>query len=127
MADAARPRLLQSLAFRVLALGLAALTWGCDHATKDAASAFANGHGVAVAPGIELTYVENPDIAFSLLHRLGVPHSPLGLAAVSGFALAVLVGVLFTKRASLVTYAGIALIVGGGIGNLVDRLVRGRV
>jgi signal peptidase II len=114
----------RGLVFRGLSVGLALLTWGCDHATKEAATTLAGGEAIKVMPGVELRYVENTDVAFSLLSRLGVPRSPVMLATMSAIALAALALMLLWKRASFATYAGIALVIGGGVGNLFDRITR---
>lgn len=116
-----------------LALGLV----GCDHATKFAAEAsLAGGRKIPIVGELlELQFAPNPDVAFSLLHRLrsasgeGHATSPVLLAALAAVALVVLLGYWAARRrrASLVEHAGFALVVGGAIGNLADRLVRGYV
>ena len=130
--------------------------FGCDYATKSAAKATLEGtDGISVAPdvlhgAVELRYVENEDIAFSVLRRLGIPRSPELLITLAIIALAILViGAIFAWRAAreaadgasdrvdiasaegerglLLGRAGLALIVSGALGNLVDRIVRGYV
>jgi signal peptidase II len=131
--------------------------FGCDYATKSAAKATLEGtDGIAVAPdvlrgAVELRYVENEDIAFSVLRRLGIPRSPELLATLAAVALAIIVGAAIVARRKavrteaagdagraagepaadepglLLSRAGLALIVSGALGNLVDRIVRGYV
>ena len=131
--------------------------FGCDYATKSAAKATLEGtDGIAVAPdvlrgAVELRYVENEDIAFSVLRRLGIPRSPELLATLAAVALAIIIGAAIVARRKaartevagdagraatetsadepglLLSRAGLALIVSGALGNLVDRLVRGYV
>ncbi len=130
--------------------------FGCDYATKSAAKATLEGTGgIAVAPAVlhgvvELRYVENEDIAFSVLRRLGIPRSPELLITLATVALGILViGAFVARRAAraaaagapdradlaaaaeepglLLSRAGLALIVSGALGNLVDRVVRGYV
>jgi signal peptidase II len=126
---------------RALVLGFVVVSlFGCDHATKMAAKAsLENAAAVSLAPDalLELRYVENRDIAFSALGALGLPHSPellVGLASAAiGIALAAFALAAFQRRrdsgppAALGPQVGFALIVGGGLGNIVDRLARGYV
>src|SRR5262245_10666443 len=86
-------RVLRLLLLIGLALGLV----GCDHATKFAAKVTLEGHdALPVAPqvldrAVELRYVQNDDIAFSLFHRLGIlPSAPI-LAVISTLAVALII------------------------------------
>lgn len=116
-------------AFRLCVLvGLALGLFGCDEATKSLAKvSLDRGGSVDVVHGaLELRYVENTDIAFNAFQRAGVGRSPLLLA---GLALVAIIACLtfgLTVRAWTGRVA-IALIVGGALGNLVDRLARGYV
>ena len=124
--------------------------FGCDHASKMAAKATLEGaEAVSVAPellhgALVLRYVENDDMAFSALRTLGVPRSPELLAGLAALALAGMIAMAIAYRrmarraagggASLtvepvdhMTLAGLALVLGGALGNIVDRLARGYV
>jgi len=137
--------------------------FGCDYATKSAAKATLEGtEGIVVAPellrgAVELRYVENHDIAFSVLRRLGIPRSPELLIGIATVALVVIVVATVVARrhasragapdeanasgihargreralgvgsADGATLAGIALVLSGALGNIVDRVVRGYV
>jgi signal peptidase II len=143
-----RGRLLRVLSLVFLVVGL----FGCDHVTKIAAKTTLEGNpAVPVAPGVlrgavELRYVENEDIAFSALSSLGIPHSARLLSAVSALAFLAMVAAAFVVRhrrtafepsvpqglpgdlgRDRVAQVGFALALGGGLGNLVDRVVRGCV
>jgi signal peptidase II len=114
-----------------IVLFMAAL-FGCDHATKMAARAtLAGGRSVPIYDGlVELRYAANDDTAFSLLGTLGIARTPSMLLALSLVALAgvVVAWIVATrKRASLVHHLGFALVLGGALGNVVDRAVRGYV
>jgi|HubBroStandDraft_6_1064221.scaffolds.fasta_scaffold24487_7 signal peptidase II len=84
---------------------------------------------VQVIPGFfRLTHTENTGAAFSLFADSNAPWKTGLLIAFSGIAL-VVVSVLLWKneRTHTLTGIGLALIMGGALGNLWDRLARGRV
>jgi signal peptidase II len=117
-----------------LRVGLLLLTlsmFGCDHATKIAAAErLANGRAVNVVSGVlELRFAANDDTAFSLLRTFGVARTPSILLAVSALALVGVVAMWIAsrKRASRAQHVGFALVLGGALGNVVDRAMRGYV
>jgi len=84
---------------------------------------------VQVIPGFfQLTHTENTGAAFSLFANSNAPWRTAMLIAFSGIAL-VVVSVLLWKNdhAHVATGVGLSLIMGGAVGNLWDRLARGRV
>jgi signal peptidase II len=84
---------------------------------------------IQILPGFfRLTHTENTGAAFSLFADSSAPWKTGLLIAFSGIAL-VVVSVLLWKneRAHVATGVGLALIMGGALGNLWDRLARGRV
>ncbi|HEY1691864.1 MAG TPA: signal peptidase II [Polyangiaceae bacterium] len=102
---------------------------GCDHATKLAAETTLRDHApVVLAPGVDLLYTENRGIAFSALERLSL-HPPASLlVALALLETAVVLAVWLRRpRASRVEHAGFALVVGGALGNAIDRAARGHV
>lgn len=121
----------------VLTLGL----FGCDYASKSTAkAALGGGEVVPVAPAllggaVELRYVENDDIAFNALSRLGIPRSAGLLLGLSVVALVGLVPMFLASRRrrsattppDRITPVALALVLGGAIGNVVDRATRGVV
>ena len=93
-----------------------------DRITKELAPGIP-ADGLALIPGvIGLRYAENTGIAFSLLS--GVPRLTgiLGLAVVAG-------GYVWLQKKKIAPFplAGLALMAGGALGNMADRLVRGVV
>ena len=103
---------------------------GCDHATKVVATVSLPGSSRVIVPGLlELVYTENRNIAFSLFHQLTSPaKGPLILAM--GFLAICAISALWWKRwreARLVEHAAFALVIGGALGNALDRLQRGFV
>lgn len=83
------------------------------------------GAAVPVLPFFNLVMVWNPGVSYGLLPA----HGPLGTAFLAMFSV-VAVGALSwwlwrADRASLAV--GLGLVIGGAIGNLIDRLVYGRV
>jgi signal peptidase II len=84
---------------------------------------------IQVIPGFfRLTHTENTGAAFSLFADSITPWKTALLIAFSGIAL-VVVSILLWKNhhAHVVTGIGLSLIMGGAVGNLWDRLARGRV
>ena len=81
-----------------------------------------------VVPGfVNLTHVQNRGVAFGLLNSLGDMGPPILIAA-GGLAL-VVVAVYFRQTATeeLLLLWSLALILGGAVGNLIDRVVHGSV
>ncbi|MGA9392230.1 MAG: signal peptidase II [Candidatus Sulfotelmatobacter sp.] len=84
---------------------------------------------IQVIPGFfRLTHTENTGAAFSLFADSNAPWKTTMLIAFSAIAL-VVVSVLLWKNhhAHFATGVGLSLIMGGALGNLWDRLARGRV
>ncbi|MGA7216719.1 MAG: signal peptidase II [Candidatus Sulfotelmatobacter sp.] len=84
---------------------------------------------IQVIPGLfRLTHTENTGAAFSLFADSPAPWKTGMLIAFSAIALAVVTVLLWRNHhAHLVTGIGLSLILGGALGNLWDRLARGRV
>lgn len=84
-----------------------------------AAVAFRDGGVVLIPDFLALTFTENPGAAFSLFQNAG---PVLGVAAI-----VVSVGILFLLRSPRPTVEVVALglVLGGALGNLMDRIFRG--
>ena len=84
---------------------------------------------IQVIPGFfRLTHTENTGAAFSLFADWNAPWKTGMLIAFSGIALVVVTVLLWKNdHRHLVTGIGLSLILGGAVGNLWDRLARGRV
>ena len=79
---------------------------------------------VSVMPFLALFRTHNPGIAFSMLADLG----SVGLIAVTLAVIALIVTIaLRTDPAQRLAHFGFALIIGGALGNLVDRIWHGYV
>ncbi|MEN3793195.1 signal peptidase II [Fulvimarina sp. MAC3] len=82
------------------------------------------GYEIPILPFLSLLHARNTGIAFSMFAGTG----PLGLALLAGV---VLVGVLYlwikTPADRKLTHFALAMVVGGAIGNLIDRLFLGYV
>jgi len=91
-----------------------------DQVTKAWAVARLTQGDMDIIPGlVRFRLTENPGSAFSLFQNAG---PWLGLAALGASAL-ILVSIVGATRRD--EFAGMALIMGGAIGNLVDRIIRG--
>jgi len=84
---------------------------------------------IQVIPGFfQLTHTENTGAAFSLFADSTAPWKTGLLIAFSVIALLVVSALLWkNNHAHLVTGIGLSLIMGGALGNLWDRVARGRV
>ena len=107
-------------------LWLAAAVFVADQLTKLAAvEAFRDGGALAVTPFFTLLLTYNTGAAFSFLASASGWQRWV-FAAIAAVAAVIIVALL--RRGGTKTYgAGLALILGGALGNLVDRLVLGKV
>ncbi|MGH8952245.1 MAG: signal peptidase II [Acidimicrobiia bacterium] len=105
----------------VVGAGLAALVMAADALTKRWASVrLADGPPIVLINGfLELTFTENPGAAFSLFENAG--------PFLGGAAIVVSVVLLWSLRLErpIMETVAYGLIIGGALGNLVDRLFRG--
>jgi signal peptidase II len=105
-----------------------ALAVAADQASKLWARTSLKPHGVMpVIPGYwEFRYAENPGAAFSLFHNAHLaPYFFAGIAAIAVAAI-----VVYLWRASpdrRLFAAGLGLLAGGALGNLIDRVAYGSV
>jgi signal peptidase II len=76
---------------------------------------------------LDVTYTLNPGAAFSLFATMPVAAREVFFLVLSCAATVVLVVLLARRSTSASSRGGFALILGGTLGNLIDRLVRGRV
>lgn len=107
-------------------LWLAAAVIAADQATKAAVSAsLREGGGVAVTDWFTLVLTYNTGMAFSFLANASGWQRWL-LAAIAVVASVVIVALL-RRGGSALYSAGLALILGGAVGNLIDRLTLGKV
>lgn len=105
---------------RRLAL-IAAVVVACDQATKSwAVNELANGNVISVVWTLQFSLGYNSGIAFSQLQDLG---PVVGIAAV--VAVSLLIRAMVRAQTALSAY-GLCLIVAGAIGNLSDRIFRGK-
>jgi signal peptidase II len=114
-----------SLWLTLMVLAILACT-GCDQAAKAIArDALASSPPVTLLGGaVRLEYTENPGAFLSLGANL--PPTARFLVGVVFVALSLAALLVFTLRATGLSSrqkAGLALILGGGLGNLIDRLV----
>lgn len=105
-------------------------TVGCDQSTKLFAIENLKDAPHAILPGVQLTYTENRDMAFGLLSALLSEEARLWILTLAK-ALAVLFGVgFFVSRRKISTHlerVGVALVLAGAAGNLIDRVRLGYV
>ncbi len=85
----------------------------------------APGVRVLATPFIDVVMAWNPGVSFSFL----AAHSMVGIIALIAIAVAGIGGLSYWlwRATRLLLAVGLGLVIGGAIGNLVDRLVYGRV
>jgi signal peptidase II len=118
--------------FRRLCAMLGSITLpivGLDQLTKVCVISHLPLYGVrAVIPNwLDVTYTLNPGAAFSLFSTMPAAAREIFFLALSSSATVVLLVLIARGGTSVASRAGFALILGGTLGNLIDRLVRGRV
>jgi signal peptidase II len=101
----------------------AAVVVALDQATKALVdSRIGRGDQVAVIPGLDLTNSRNTGVAFGALEGAG-----LLVAVLIGLSLALLVGYFVVHRDVPWLWLPVGLLLGGALGNLVDRAREGAV
>ena len=114
----------------LLASSLAAAVFGLDQASKYIVKAsLSHGAGVPVIPGFfDLVHVHNRGAAFGFLNRPDQSWQTWMFAGASVLALAVILWILRrTPDQDVWTIAGLGLVLGGALGNLLDRVAQGYV
>ena len=107
--------------------GLSAAIVVLDYVTKVAVlAALAPGEGRAVTPFFNLVLVFNKGAAFSFLASAPGWQMPF-FATIAVVASMVISFMIYRNQAKLLFCLGLALILGGALGNLYDRLVYGHV
>jgi len=106
---------------------LAAAVVAADQATKSMVLArFNTGEGVVVTPYFNLVLVYNKGAAFSFLSDAPGWQTPL-LVGFAIIAIAIVAHLLWRSPERRMLAAGLALILGGALGNVIDRLRFGQV
>lgn len=108
----------------LLSLIIILLSVGIDQLTKYLASTYLYGSSVTVIPHVlDFSYVENRGAAFGMLadnRWVFLIISTVMIAAIGVYLFA-------AKHPSVLERVSLALIVGGGIGNMIDRVASGYV
>jgi signal peptidase II len=116
---------------RVLAYGVAALVFALDRITKILVSHNVPSWDVhALIPGFfNIVHTENSGAAFSMLANAPAQWRTLLLVALSAGVQAAIAVLIWRggSRLSTALRLGLALILGGALGNLFDRVVHGTV
>ena len=115
---------------RTLLGGLVAVIIALDQASKAIVRTMIDLHeSVTIVPGfLDFVHVRNTGAAFGFLSSVDIPFKQ---ALMTGIALAALVAIstfaLRTTSHSRFAQLGLALVVGGAVGNLIDRVTAGYV
>ncbi len=101
-----------------------------DQLTKGMVRAWLPLHSVVtIIPDLlDFRYVRNTGAAFGLLNSVDIPFKPALMTAVALFALIAIA--IYASRAApdeQLTKLGLALVLGGAVGNLIDRIATGYV
>jgi len=116
---------------KLVTLGLVALLVGlvgCDHATKAAATQKLAEGPMNLAPGVDLFYARNHDIAFSALSHLHLSPPAWALTVLPALLTCALAVRLWqTRRGPALERTAYLFLLAGALGNLGDRIARGFV
>jgi signal peptidase II len=105
------------------ALATAALVVAVDQVTKQLVdSKIDRGDSVNVFFGLDLTNTRNTGVAFGALEGAG-----LIVAILIGLSLVLLIGYFVANRDMPLLWLPVGLLLGGAVGNLIDRAVEGAV
>ena len=108
-------------------LGLAAIVLVVDQMSKHAAEAYLSLHvPVAILPGLNFTLTYNPGAAFSFLSDAGGWQRWLFSSIAFAASLAIVVWLHRLPKEDRFTACSLALVLGGAVGNLWDRLAPSR-
>ena len=111
---------------RVMLISLIAAAVVADQLTKTAAlSLLSQGTAVPVLPGFNLSLGFNSGASFGMMGGF-MAGKPLLMAALTG-ALTIAFAVMAFRAQPALERAGFALVVGGALGNIIDRLRQGAV
>ena len=111
---------------RVMLISLIAAAVVADQLTKTAAlSLLSQGTAVPVLPGLNLSLGFNTGASFGMMGGF-MAGKPLLMAALTG-ALTIAFAVMAFRAQPALERAGFALVVGGALGNIIDRLRQGAV
>jgi len=111
---------------RVMLISLIAAAVVADQLTKTAAlSLLSQGTAVPVLPGFNLSLGFNTGASFGMMGGF-MAGKPLLMAALTG-ALTIAFAVMAFRAQHALERAGLALVVGGALGNIIDRLRQGAV
>lgn len=106
------------------ALAIASVVVAADQATKAfARGAVARGESDPILPGVELVNVRNRGVAFGFLSDDG----GTVVAIVTAIALLALIAFFVFNRARPLVWLPVGLLLGGAVGNLIDRVREGAV
>jgi len=115
---------------RYLPFAAAVIVFILDRITKGIVKSHISAwQAVNVIPGLfNIVHTENPGIAFGLLADLANPWRDIILIGLAILVLAIISAVLLRAGAqNLLLRMGLALVMGGAVGNLFDRVVHGTV
>ncbi len=124
------PQSLRFAASRRLLIALGVTTVVLDQCTKAAVRALLPLYdSVSVIPGfLDFTYVRNTGAAFGLLNSVDVPFKPAIMTVIALTALvAISVYAMRTPPQDALGQIGLALVMGGAFGNIIDRVTTGYV
>ena len=115
---------------RIIVAAIAVLVFLGDQATKAMVESSIPEHAIIpVLPRcFNLTHVKNPGAAFGLFSESPAPWKTAVLIVISAGLLLTVVGIVWkNRRLQWEASVGLALILGGAVSNLVDRMRFGRV
>jgi signal peptidase II len=112
-----------------LFIGLAMIVVLIDQVSKWLVTSYISPHqGLAVIPGFfNLVLVKNRGMAFGILNQTNQGLAPFFLLATTIAAIGVIIFFYWLKRKRVWLTVGLSLILGGAVGNVIDRIQLGYV
>jgi len=84
-------------------------------------------HTIPITKFFSITYIQNKGIAFGIMNNFSHPVLPILFISINIFAVIILILWSIRPENNIWINTGLSLIIGGAVGNLIDRFIFGSV